>query len=172
MDSSEDDYSGYYSESYYYSPSELKDIDKNQIKITSSSPKDGKNKNDNFEQKQGTISAYLNIPKDKSKDDFSTPSTLNSISSLPDQPEIDLMEIHAELKNIYIDPYDLNPASRQVQRYPTIFDDVQNEASEMKMPDWRSFQLDIIPEYDVTKMTELIHQRFDITLLVEIMRKT
>lgn len=131
-----------------------------------------RNNNDSDEYKQGVISSYLNLPNNQKGNEsgIDNPAISSKLSALPPPPKIDFQAIHMELKNIFIDPFDQNPESHQVPKYPTVFDDVHEETP--KLFEWKTFQLPNVPDVDVSQITNAIHQKFDMLRLVELMRKT
>ncbi|EAY16358.1 hypothetical protein TVAG_359670 [Trichomonas vaginalis G3] len=158
---------------YYYS--DTSDSEINEINdIMKHNKQDNINcQNEVFEPKAGLISSYLNMPRALNINDFKSVSTFNfaSFTSIPPAIPVNLTNIHMELKNIYIDPFNENPESRQIPRYPTVFDDAQGNGSGQKMFEWRTFQLPNVPEVDVSIYKKIIHEKFDITKLVSLLHK-
>ena len=94
---------------------------------------------------------------------------LGNSFNLPPLPSIDFLEIHQDLKTQYIDPFDINPKNKQkVQHKPVSTNDSMKS---VEIFDWHTFQLPDVPEVDDTEILDSIHKRFDMQLLVELMRK-
>ena len=136
------------------------------------SDKNQQNQNKNlFSINQNLISGFIAIPpliqsKPFQSQNFGIISPASA--RLPPLPSIDFLEIHQDLKTQVIDPFDVMTKTK------TKVLENQNADSTIKsveLFDWHTFQLPDVPDIDDTQILDTIHKQFEMSQLVDSMRK-
>ena len=89
---------------------------------------------------------------------------------LPPLPVIDFLEIHQNLKTRIIDPFDIYPKDKTQITTNENQNISETQEGSTEVFNWRVFQLPDVPDVDDTEILDVIHKKFDLARLVDLMR--